>query len=213
MEVKVKLSPRENLSISQKVIKDFLSRFCVRRDSMHDLAMFKLFEEISRELKRFIEGRTDLSTTSLQVRNIFELYLITKHVFTDEKGLNNWIGQMHKDSIDIQNGFIELFSNHNENTAELEEIRKFVDDTLEASPYQSKGGFNIRDLADKYGYLNDYLAIHKLCSKLVHPTSIKVNTYDALIEDDNYLKILEHVGVFFTQKLEKLCHEIEQENA
>ncbi len=206
--MKIQLSHDDSLKITKKVISSFLDDFNNPEGNRLKLAIENLFREIERELDRFILGRADLTATSIQVRNLFELYLITKHVFTSEKGLNSWFGQMHKDSMDVQNGFIELLSSHNQDVSELKEIRELIDQSLDDSPYTSKGGFNIKDLAEEYGYVKDYSAIHKLCSKLIHPTSIKVNAYNALTENNNYLAVLEQVGVFFCQRIEELSNEI-----
>ncbi len=206
--MKIQLSHDDNLKVTKKVISGFLDDFDNSEGSRLKLAIENLFREIERELDRFISGRDDLTATSIQVRNLFELYLISKHIYTSEKYLNSWFGQMHKDSMDVQNGFIELFSSHNKDVTELEKIREFIDQSLDDSPYTSKGGFNIKDLAESYGHVKDYTAIHKLCSKLIHPTSIKVNAYSALTENDNYLAVLEQVGVFFCQKIEELSYEI-----
>lgn len=206
--MKIQLSHDDNLNVTKKVIAGFLENFDNSEGNPRKFAIENLFREIERELDRFITGRDDLTATSMQVRNLIELYLITKHINTSEKDLNSWIGQIHKDHTDVLNGFIELFSSHNKNVTELEAIREFIDQSLDESSYESKGGFNIKYLAELYGYVKDYSAIHKLCSKLIHPTSFKVNAYSALTENDNYLAILEQVGVFFCQRIEELSHEI-----
>lgn len=208
IEIKIKLSHNDNLRITKKVICSFLNNFKNPEGSRLKLAIENLFKEIESELDRFISGRTDLTKTSIQVRNLFELFLITKHIYNSDDGLNSWFGQMHKDTMDVQNGFIELFISHNIDVTEMKQIREFINQNLDDSPYKSNGGFNIRVLAEQYGYAKDYSAIHKLCSKLIHPTSFKVNAYNSLIEDDSYLKILEQVGVFFCQRIEELIHEI-----
>lgn len=205
------LSHLENLNISKIAIEDCLIHFRNKEDNQLNMALINLLEEILRELERFITGRTDLTLTSLQVRNIFELYLITKHISTDQEGLNDWFGQMHKDSIDIQNGFMALFSNHNRDITELQEIQDFTNESLENSPYESKKEFNIKKLAIQYNYLNDHQAIHKLCSKYIHPSSIKINAYKAVSEDNNYLNSLVYIGVFFCQKIEVLCQTIKSQ--
>lgn len=189
---------------------DFIESFSARPESPLKFVLINLLEEFSRELNRLINGRDDLSTTCIQVRNILELYLISRHIVASEKGMESWIGQAQKDSIDIQNGLISLAEKHNnkKTESELKEIKKFLNKTIEDSDYQSKGGFNIRDLAEKYGHLHDYLAMDKLCSKLIHPTSIKVNAYNAFTENDNYLKSLVIVGSYFAHEMVDLCHEI-----
>lgn len=205
------LSHLENLNISKTVIEDYLIYLRNKEYTQLNMALINLLEEILRELERFIDGRTDLTLTSLQVRNIFELYLITKHVSTNQEGLNDWYGQMHKDSIDLQNGFMNLFSSHNQDISELQDIRDFINDSLENSPFESKREFNIKNLAIQYDYLLDYQAIHKLCSKYIHPSSIKINAYKAVSENNNYLNILVYIGVFFCQKIALLCQTIKSE--
>lgn len=205
------LSHLENLNISKTIIEDCLIHLRNRTYNQLNMALINLLDEILREIERFITERTDLTLTSLQVRNIFELFLITKHISTDPNGLNDWFGQMHKDSIDIQNGLMALFSKHTIDITELQEIQDFTNENLENTPFESKKEFNIKKLADKYNYLNDYNAIYKLCSKLIHPSSIKINAYKAVSEDSNYLNSLVYVGVFFCQKIEKLCQTIKSE--
>lgn len=208
IEIKVKLNHDDNLRITKKVIHSFLNDFRNPEGSYLKLATENLFKEIERELDRFISGRTDLTKTSIQVRNLFELFLIAKHIHSSEDGLNSWFGQMHQDTMDVQNGFIDLFNKHNIDVSELEKIKDFLNQNLDDSPYTSKRSFNIKVLAEQYGYAIDYSAIHKLCSKLIHPTSFKVNAYSSLIKGDSYLKILEQVGVFFCQRIEELSYEI-----
>ena len=172
-------------------------------------SLSNLLNEINREINRINNKDLDLTLLSLTLRNLFELYLITRYVHDDKKAFASWMGQIHKDSADVLDGFISLFSKNNLKTDELLEQRKFIDATLEGSDYNSKGHFNIKDIAEKYDFREDYSAIHKLCSKLVHPTSYKVNSYNALIADDNYFSILLFVAVFFCTKIEELCHEIQ----
>ncbi|MFA5214696.1 hypothetical protein [Sulfuricurvum sp.] len=207
------LNHLENLNITKTIIEDCLMHLRNKTYNQLNMALINLLEEILREVERFITGRSDLTLTSLQVRNIFELYLITKHVSTNQEGLNDWYGQMHKDSIDLQNGFMNLFSSHNQDISELHDIQDFINESLANSPFESKREFNIKNLAIDYDYLLDYQAIHKLCSKLIHPSSIKINSFKALLEDDNYLNLLIIFGVFFCQKIEVLCQTIKSEKS
>ncbi|WP_263833136.1 hypothetical protein [Sulfurospirillum oryzae] len=200
----------ESLETAKNVISNFVSMFNNFENSSIKVFVFvNLFKEIERELNRFIAGRVDLTLTSIQVRNLFELYLITKHIYDSDEGLDEWLGQMHQDTIEIQNGFIGLLRNHHKDISELEEVKNFTDQSLNESPYVcQKKYFNMGVLAGQYGYKNEHLAMHKLCSKLIHPTSIKVNGYSALSADNNYLSILEIFGVFVCGKIEELSYEI-----
>jgi len=176
----------------------FLSK---KEYSTLNIAQVSLFKEANRELTRLRASLDDLTLVSLSVRNIFEIYLILRHVGADEKALHNWHGQSHKDSKDIRDGFIRLMERKNLDTAELREIQNFEDRNLADSPFQSKGPFNMKDLSEKYGHLHDYLFIYKLSSKLVHPSSMKVMVYDVLSENTNYLNVVLQVGVYFTHEL------------
>lgn len=194
---------------TKEVVNKTISNLKSQLQSEFNNGIINLLYEIDRELRRLIGNHNDLTLLSLNLRNIFELYLTTRYVFDDSKAFSNWIGQLHKDNVDILEGFKSLLSKKNIRTEQLDAQRELVDSVLADGPYKSKGPFNIKDIARKYGYENDYDAIHKLCSKLVHPTSYKVNSYQALTANDNYFIILMYVAVFFCEKIEELCHDIE----
>ena len=162
-------------------------------------ALINLGKEVSREFGRFIEGG-DISTTSLQVRNIFEMYLLSIHICSSKKALRAWLGQIQRDFSEMNNGFMKLIPTERPEHEELREVQENFDRNFEESDLVPKGGFNIRNLAEEYGHLKDYLAIHKLCSKLIHPTSLKINSYKELTEEDSYEIVLVNAGAFFAYK-------------
>lgn len=205
------MSFEDNYSITVQVVEDTLLHLDKADKNDYILAVQNLLNEIRREINRIDKNKSDLSLISIHVRNIFELYLITRYVFTEKKAFESWMGQLHKDTSDVIDGFITLFDKFGKDVPELKEQKKFIDSTLEDSEYSSEGPFNIRDIAKKYKLDEDYGAIHKLCSKLVHPTSMKVNTHEALSANDNYTNLLLYVGVFFCQQIEGLCNEIRRE--
>lgn len=176
-------------------------------------ALLNLVSEAERENNRLLQSINDLTLASLAIRNLFELFLISKHIYSDEKGLLNWYGQSHKDSKEVRTGFITLMKQKGLDTTELESIQKFEDDSLAQSPFQSKGSFQIRTLAEKYNYLNDYNFLYKLSSKLVHPSSMKIMSYETLVENQNYLSVVLQVGVFFTQEFSLFLQDVVNEAA
>lgn len=177
-------------------------RFLSKKEySALNSAQVSLFKEAYRELNRLQASLDDLTLVSLSVRNIFEIYLILRHVGADEKALHKWYGQSHKDSKEIRDGFIRLMEKRNLDTAELREMQDFEDRNLAASPFQSEHSFNMKNLSEKYGHLDDYLLVYKLSSKLVHPSSMKVMVYDVLSENTNYLTVVLQMGVHFTHEL------------
>lgn len=168
-------------------------------------ALTPLLQACTREINKLLHEKIDLSSLSLCVRTIFELYLILMHISTDEKALNKWFGQSHKDLKELTDGFIALGKKHglDEYVSKLEDVQEFADGSLASSPFESKGGFDIRNLAEKFGHLEDYKAVHKLCSKLIHPTSMNVNSYDALSNNNVFFNMIFCIGVFYSEKIEE----------
>jgi hypothetical protein len=176
-------------------------------------ALLGLLEEAQRENSRLLSSLDDLTLTSLSIRNLFEIFLIFKHIYSDEKALLSWWGQSHKDSKEVKVGFITLMEKRGLDTSELLEVQNFEDESLAQSPFHSKGAFQIRNLAEKYGYLDDYQFIYKLSSKLVHPSSMKVMSYDTMTENTNYLSVVLQVGVYFSQEFSVFLQSIMNTNA
>jgi hypothetical protein len=176
-------------------------------------AMSHILKEASRESLRLISNKDNLTLFSLSVRNLFELFLICRQIYSNEESLHNWYGQSHKDSKDVKNAFIKLAEKKGLDTSGLKEIQEFEDSSLENTPFQSKGGFQIRDLAEKHGYLDDYQFVYKLSSKLVHPSSMKVMAYSAIAENTNYLLVLHHIAVYFGQEFSMFLKGVIEQNA
>ena len=176
-------------------------------------ALLSLLREARRESYRLQSSTEDLTLASFSVRNIFEIYLISKHIYSNEQALLNWYGQSHKDSKEVRDGAIKLMKNKGLSTAELELIQKLEDDSLEQSPFESKRSFQVRQLAEDYGYLDDYQFIYKLSSKLVHPSSMKIMAYGVLTENGNYLSLVHQLGVYLTREFSMFLQAALNENA
>lgn len=203
--MEVRRSPIEDLSLSRKGILEYLSRTSTKPFTEQRYAKLKLFQSSDREIARLIINIKDLDYVSLHTRNIFELYLIILQITSSKSELARWYGQQHKDSTEVRIGFRKLLIKKNLDTTALDEIQKFEDASLDNSPYQSERNFNISNLAKLHGYEDDYGFLYKLSSKLVHPSSLKVNNYDVLTESENYLNVVLQLAVFFAQKVEKLA--------
>jgi hypothetical protein len=65
-------------------------------------ALLSLLSEAERENIRLLSSLKDLTLASLPIRNMFEIYLISKHIYTDEKALFSWCGQLYKDSKEVK---------------------------------------------------------------------------------------------------------------
>lgn len=206
----VPLNIDENFKISNQVLSDFIRDAEALGQHSFITTICNLMREVIREMNRIITNPIDITIVSLGTRNLIELYLISRHIYTETKWESNWWGQMHKDSIDIQEGLVSLLKKHDGDLSEVKKYIEFCDQTIEESQFESKGGFNIRDIAKRYGHDEDYISVYKLCSKLIHPTSVKINAYQAFTENDNYIKTLSSVAIYFSHNIELLTNEIRE---
>jgi len=209
--LKVQLSPKEDLELSKENISKVIDDLASKEYSELNHAVLNILRNIVQEISRLVVSIDELEYASLHTRNIFELYLILTHVYSDTEALSRWYGQLHKDSEQIRDGFRKLLVRKGLDTSALDEVKEFEDNALKISPYSSKRNFNISNLANIYGYEDDYSFVYKLSSKLVHPSSIKVNFYNILTENNKYLAVIVPIAMFFGQKAEKLALRIGEE--
>lgn len=198
----------DNLRVCVESIDTMALRVKEDDKNPQDRSIYCFLNQCGREIDLFATNINDLQYCAFHMRNIFELYLILRHLFKDEKNINNWIGQGHKDLTDITKGFISYGKKEGLDTLPLENMQISMDKNLEESSFESAGPFNIRGLAEKYGCVEDYMSIYKLSSKLIHPSSMKVNQSEALYTNDSYLTIVRRVGFRFILELNNLIMDI-----
>lgn len=131
------LTPKEQLELASENYSVAVSFFESKDYSTLNSALLGLLKEAQRENCRLLSSLNDLTLASLAVRNLFEIYLIFKHIYSDKKALLSWFGQSHKDSKEVKDGFITLMEKKGLDTTELRKIQKFEDESLEQSPFQS----------------------------------------------------------------------------
>ncbi|HCS63181.1 MAG TPA: hypothetical protein DIW64_03335 [Cellvibrio sp.] len=149
------------------------------------------------EAERIKESPQDIYTIAISVRNLFEIYMISLYLKKSDEIINQWYGQLLKDVLDIQEGLISLFSKHGIHNSNLELAREqTINSGLRNGVEQSKP-FNIKGIAKQLGWEEDYDAIYKLCSKIVHPSSVKVNLPNAFEKNDEYIGSLVHVAIHY----------------
>ena len=165
--------------------------------------------EYMRECERLMLNKGDLTILALGCRNVIELYLISRHIISDKKYLDNWTFQADKDSTDIMSGLIDLINSRELDDSEAQEILSKHVEKSKCLAVPKKGQFDIKLLAEKYGFLADYKSIHKLCSKLIHPTSGKVNFYSSFHSSKDYHEVLRLAAQYFIDLFIKHCESIQ----
>lgn len=166
-------------------------------NSDRTVSLRNLYQEAVREAKRLQKEQTDIALVSVSVRNIFEIMLIIDHVASSDAAVRLWIGQLQQDALDIHEGLMALCAKHGIRSFELESSRDNVLNSGNAQGVTPARPFIIKDIATQIGLAEDYDAIFKLCSKIVHPTSIRVNLPGAFDKDENYKNTLIHTGVHY----------------
>ncbi len=162
------------------------------------------FSAAIREVDRLQEHCDDLEYCCLHLRNIFELFLILKHISSSEDGFKSWMGQMYQDLTDIHVGFAALLEGFGRDTSDIDISQSIADAALAKTNFAPSRPFVIRELAEQFGYLEEYRSIHKFCSKFVHPTSLRINGFRAIKDNDDFRMMAFYLAVVFTQRFEEL---------
>lgn len=170
-------------------------------DCDRTVSLTNLYREAVSEAKRLQSGKNEIASISVAVRNIFELLLIINYLASSDEAIKCWIGQLQRDVLDIHKGLISLFQKHGIRSIELETSRNNVLNNGSANGVNPSKPFVIRDIAKQFELAEDYDAVHKLCSKIVHPSSIRVNLPGAFDKNDDYKNALIHMGVNYLAQI------------
>ncbi len=160
-------------------------------------SLTNLYREVILEATLLQSSKNQLSLISSAVRNIFELMIIIEYIASSDEAVKMWIGQLQKDALDIHDGLLALFQKHNFKSLALHESREAIIANGGAHAVTPTRPFNLRKVADKFGWLEDYDAIYKLCSKILHPSSIRANLPGAFDKNDDYKSMLVHMGIHY----------------
>ncbi|MGG5413805.1 hypothetical protein [Edwardsiella tarda] len=167
-----------------------------------------ILASITNSIDSLIETRHHLFQSCLHTRNLFELLLIFKKVNSGEEHLKSWLGQIHKDLSELKNGFQTLFDSYGVDTKEIDNAREFDNKSLKDSGLSSKGSWPVGSLSTEFGMKKEYDAIYRICSKLTHPSSLRVNFEREFINDNNYLKLVHSLALHLCERIDDTVTEI-----
>jgi hypothetical protein len=191
----------------RKSIQETIKNIESRRSFIVDMFV-NLANSAIDEIESITQSANNLTLVSINTRNIFELYLILLHIYDNPENQMKWMGQMSTDHRDVINGFCELFDRSPVETKILQDSLSELESLFKKTDMIAGRGFNIRELAENQQLLPDYLAIYKLCSKLAHPTSYKVNGRDAISFANQNQAILKHAAGYFANRFRLKLEEI-----
>lgn len=178
-----------------------LQQACDERIGLsHDdksVAFWNLYQCAISEAERIKNDSKEIFSIAVSLRNLFEIYMLALHLRDSEEAVQQWYGQLLRDVLDIQDGLIALFSKHGIHSPDLDSTREKTIESGERNNVKPIRPFNIKEIAKRFDREEDYNAMYKLCSKLVHPSSVKVNLPAAFDKNDEYIKSLIHVAVHY----------------
>ena len=117
---------------------------------------------------------------ALATRSLFELNLITRYMLGSPNGMKRWYREYVRDYIEILEGANEINSpaSRGEPRKVFEDDIKHLEALLENDKLPDEKRKQMSEIARVVGMESEYRAIYKLCSKLIHPSSILVNAHD-----------------------------------
>jgi hypothetical protein len=111
-------------------------------------------------------------------RNLFETDLTVRYVLMSEQNFIDWMGQALRDERDFIEGVLTLVQDgHAEQTAVLRARRAQLDDMTTRHGLEFARAFRVGDIAKAVGEEAEYVAMYKLFSKYVHPSSLLINSW------------------------------------
>ena len=178
-----------------------------KRESELGFYLGKLMSAAQHDIIGLSDLSGDLTSVAIKARNIFEIYLIAQNIVSSNDELKKWIGQMAFDDEALYKGFCSICTKRGFSTKEMDELQEEKRKDYAALNIPSHGGFQMRQLAEKFDHKEDYEAMYSLSSKLAHPSSWRVNGFDHDEGDRNYEEVLKIVARHFVSKLADICEE------
>lgn len=140
---------------------------------------------------------TDLMLSAVNVKYIFELYIVTRRIGEDKRYHREWAGQSRRDLEEVISGMTSLATSFGEPQAskeltgiDAENAALFAGATLHGVPLKYSRKFNMSDLADACGKREEYKSFYKMCSKISHPSALRVMTLFAEESGKDFLAVL-----------------------
>lgn len=123
---------------------------------------------------------TPLEIIGLACRNTFELLLRLKHIVASEANLQQWRNESPHDQLQIYEALLSIKGTEEEKAPIREDMARVKDRTNTLGLERARRLLRVDTLATETGFAAEYQAFYRLYSKLVHPSSLVVNSPDTL---------------------------------
>ena len=125
-----------------------------------------------------VSDNYDITLVALCTRNLFELNIRLKSIIKDENSLNTWMSEMVMDENQILDAISTIANDNHAAELELFKDKKILNNSiLDKHNLRSvKSPETVKSIAEKVGEMEEYTALFKLFSKLLHPSSYLINS-------------------------------------
>lgn len=152
----------------------------------------------------------DITLVALCTRNLFELNIRLRSIVKDENSLNTWISEMVMDENQILDSISTIAKDTHAAELELFENKKKLNlYALDKHKLKSvKSPASVKSIAEDAGELEEYVALFKLFSKLLHPTSYLINSHSVAGSIDNFNILIVSAQKYSFDLFERLKDEL-----
>lgn len=173
-------------------------------------SLVAIAEAIAAFLDVAAQGTTShISVLALATRNLFELNIRLRDILRSDKQLKRWQGEAVRDNVELLEGLMRL-STTNENNQAKGVLRTEVErlqGLQQKYGLPDKGSPPTKNLAVDVGLEDEYDALFKVFSKLVHPTSYLVNRPEDASAPDKIFLLQVHAQVYSADTYSRLMDE------
>lgn len=123
----------------------------------------------------------DIQLLALGVRSVLENLARSRFIMQSDENLDRWLSEVITDQKAIIKGFLSLSEQSNTNVKSLEKELTRLDGLCEKYNFPVvKQPQQVKAMTDAVGLVEDYESIYKLTSKLIHPSSLYINSSSTL---------------------------------
>lgn len=151
----------------------------------------------------------DIQLLALGVRSVLENLARARFIMQSDENLDRWLSEVITDQKTIIKGFLSLSEQSSTNIKSLETELTRLDSLCDKYNFPVvKQPQQVKAMTDAVGLVEDYESIYKLTSKLIHPSSLYINSSSTL-DNQEYHNILVICGqLYLISMLNEICKKL-----
>ncbi|HEA3089006.1 TPA: hypothetical protein RVR74_001294 [Aeromonas salmonicida] len=156
----------------------------------------------------------DIQLLALGVRSVLENLSRARFIMKDDENLDRWLSEVITDQKTVIKGFLSLGDASSDSIKALEIELTRLDRLCEKYNFPVvKQPQQVKTMTEAVGLVEDYDSIYKLTSKLIHPSSLYINSRSTL-DNKEYHNILVICGqLYLISMLNEICMKLNAPSA